>query len=118
MSINACSINAHTINALCRRRQVVPAEIVYGHGASALHSYAPPEQEIREPIKFELPEATVSVMFDGKVYSQTQSMTAFQLDFVTVTKLRLNELETVHINNLRVSDHLDDLAVNIHDLRL
>ena len=113
MSINACSINAQTINALCRRRQVVPpvVEQPLGHGSTALgqdiRNLIPPRYEIedREPVNFELPDVTVAVLLDGKVYTQTLNVSDAQLSFVA-------------ISNLKLSDELSDVSVNISDLRL
>ena len=116
MSINACSIDASSVNTFCSPRR----GIVFNNLSNILHPttppfvqsgssrvlrdtfIAPPEFEIddRPTITFEQPEVTIAVELLGTVGAETQNVAAPQLDFVTVTNLEVGEVEPIIAVNI------------------
>ena len=119
MSINACTIDASTVNTFCSPRR----GIIFDQLANILHPTTPPfvqagssrvlrdtspyapqfEIDDKQVVTFEQPEVTITIELLGSVGSETQNVAAAQLDFVTVTNLVVDGVEPI-------------VAVNITDL--
>ncbi len=117
MAINACSINSFTINAgRCRNKFSELSEILHpvstpvvGTNPRVLRdtfNFARPfEIEDQHVFTFEQPIVTVTVEMFGVSSSETQDVSAAQVDFVSVTGFEVS------------SDPINDtIAVNIFDL--
>lgn len=101
MSINACSINGFTLNGKrCSdkfaelipifRPPVPPVTTIQGNPRVLRDTFARPTYDIDDtPKTYEQPFVTVSVEFLGKTGSETQNVNDAQLDFVSVTNLKI-----------------------------
>jgi hypothetical protein len=125
MSINACNINSHTIDAICGyRRSVIidnlindrypPTSGVHGtnnSSVSADFARLRPDlvRHINEPIKptwtFEVPQITVTVEIDGE--RKSYSLSAADGDAATVLA-----------SNLNLVDVVEPITVNISELEI
>jgi len=87
MSINACSINRNTINALCRRRQQVVVQPVIGHASTGVKPQVDwIRPDIEQPVhSFEQPFITVTVELMGRTGTQTLDVVSTQQHLVTAT---------------------------------
>ena len=95
MSINACSINRQTINALCRRRQQVVVQPVVGHASTGIKQQADwIRPDLEQPVfNFEQPFITVSVEFMGKLGTQTIDVASTQQHLVTASDFSVSMQE-------------------------
>lgn len=102
MSINACSINRQTINALCRRRSQVVVQPVVGHASTGVRQQADwIRPDLEQPVHtFEQPFITVSVEFMGKTGMQTLDVASTQQHMVTASDFTVAASEI----NVEVSD--------------
>lgn len=117
MSINACSINEHTINTICGRRRSaiidwLRPDIQTG-GGSQQHVRADTQAYLnvirrKTPTfdeTYESSHVQVSIEFNGQTYSQTLEKSDFDdLTLVTVSGFASanDVLETVNISNIRI----------------
>ncbi len=119
MAINACTINAFTINsARCRRPNLFPPDpvvpilgtnnrnlsIAFAERYPHLVRHTEHEVEDHPPLQFEQPFITVTAEFMGETGAQTLEATQ-HLEFVTVVDLHIGE-------------HAPDITVNISDLSI
>lgn len=111
MSINACTIDASTVNTFCSPRR----GIVFNNLSNILHPTTPPfvqagssrvlrdtspfapqfEIDDQPIVTFEQPEVTISVELFGVVGTETQNVAGAQADFVTVTNLTVDGVEPI-----------------------
>lgn len=111
MAINACTIDGFTINSRrCANKfaALIPilhplAPIQNGVGNPRVHrdTFVPPREEQERfdtQFQFEQPIVTVSAEIFGFSGSDTQDVSAAQVDFVSVTEFRVQDDEQVLVN--------------------
>lgn len=111
MAINACSINAFTIDGWrCRNRFYDLAAILHpvvGTNPRVLrdtYQQRPFEIEDEKQQVFEQPIVTVSVEFYGASNSESQDVSVQQLDFVTVTDFKVKGINSASNISVSISD--------------
>lgn len=121
MSINACSINEHTINTLCGRRRraiidsLLPQTPVVYNGGSVQHV----GNLVKNPINMfrreaptedftqtELQHIQVTVTFGGVEYSQTLERDSGNIPLVTVYGLSSKSSDEESVNIFDVSSRI------------
>jgi hypothetical protein len=107
MSINACSINAHTINSLRCRRNIIAATPV-----SKAHPYQtrqdPREWEDYDVSGMEGANIKITLTFNGEVIEQTYEN--IQNDFipmVAINSININSIE--NIPDVKISNFTIDV---------
>ena len=134
MSINACSINEHTINALCgRRRQAIidtllppiPQPATKGHPQKvnpdttvSLDIFRREQREEVDYTTLELPYISVTVEMSG--VQQTQTLERDEIvPMVTVFAVKSERIAgtEVEVTEVKVSEK-DDTTVNITDVNI
>lgn len=134
MSINACSLNEHTMNSLCSSKRqaiinslldLVPRQEEKGHQQKVhLDTLVPLSifrRQVEEDTDFapvELPYITVSVEINGETQMQTLDRDEI-ISLVTISNIVARDVETpnVRIIDLNVSE-IDSTNVNISDLKI
>lgn len=120
MSINACSINEHTINTLCgrRRRAIIdsllpPTPVLYGGSVQHVGNLVKNpinmfrrEVEREDFTQVELPYMTVTVTFQGADYSQTLERYDNNLPLVTVYGLSIDSDIEESVNIFDISSRI------------
>jgi hypothetical protein len=117
VSINACSINEHTINSLCgRRRQSIidwlhPTALAGGGSqqhvradSQAFHNVIRRERPVFDE-NYEATHIQVSIEFMGQTYSQT------------IERSQMDELTLVTVSNFLSNGEVEE-SVNISDIRI
>lgn len=109
MPINACSINAFTINSLkCRRQAVIPVPTpLQGHKSHPYHTRTDPQEwEEQDFSQLEGPNIRFVITIGSEVHELTvDNMQNEITPFVMINNLNINtdeEIPTIQINNFNM----------------
>lgn len=114
MSINSCSINSSTINAICNnRRSAIIVSLLPAKPDGSRASLQKVDPYLRRLVDedydvdvstLELPHIQVSVTMNGKTYSQTLERGDDHLPLINVSGIKIIDsgVETVNITDIKI----------------